>query len=222
MIDPDRIKLLRRGFRIEVALVSWNITEGFVAVVFGALAGSVALLGFGFDSFVETASGVIVGWRLLEELRSRSPERVERIERRTARVAGTLLLILAGYIVIDAGRRLLGFGERAEESMVGIILTALSMMVMPVLGWAKLKIAREINSGALRADAYETITCAWLSFTTLMGLLLNATLGWWWADPTAGLLLVPLIVREGMEGLRGGCGCCETNTNKQNADTHHD
>jgi divalent metal cation (Fe/Co/Zn/Cd) transporter len=103
------------------------------------------------------------------------------------------------YIVIDAGRRLLGFGAEAQESKLGIALTAVSLVVMPLLGWVKLRAAASLSSGALRADAYETITCAWLSLTTLLGLILNAAFGWWWADPLAALAIVPLALREGLE-----------------------
>jgi cation diffusion facilitator family transporter len=200
--------MLRRGLLLEIATVLWNVVEGVVAVTAGALSGSVALIGFGVDSFVETASAVVVGWRLNAELRGRSAEASERLERIAARVAGVLLLLLAAYIAVDAGRRLLGFGAEARESLVGIVLTAVSLVVMPFLGWSKLRTARVLNSRALRADAYETIACAWLSLTTLVGLALNASFGWWWADPLAALVLVPLIVREGLEGLRGDdCGC---------------
>jgi cation diffusion facilitator family transporter len=183
--------------------VAWNVIEGVIATTAGALAGSVALVGFGVDSFVETTSGAVVGWRFHRELRGLDAEAVERVERRASRIAGTLLLVLAAYICVDAGRRLLGYGPEARESILGIILTAVSLAVMPVLGWMKLRTAGALNSRALRADGYETITCAWLSFTTLVGLLLNATLGWHWADPLAALVLVPLIVREGIEGLKG-------------------
>ena len=200
-----RERLLRRGLLLEVATLAWNVVEGVVALVAGTLSGSVALIGFGIDSFVETASAAVVGWRLRDELRGRSAAEAERIERAASRIAGSLLLVLAAYLVVDAGRRLLGFGREAEESLLGIVLTAVSLVVMPVLGWAKLRTARGLKSGALRADAYETITCAWLSLTTLAGLALNALFGWWWADPAAALCLVPLIVREGLEGLRGGC-----------------
>jgi cation diffusion facilitator family transporter len=188
-----------------VATLVWNFLEGIVAVAAGTLSNSVALIGFGIDSFVETASAVVVGWRLRAELRGRSPEAAEKAERTASRVAGALLLTLALYIVIDGGRRLLGFGGEAEKSLIGIALTAVSLIVMPILGWAKLRTARRLGSGALRADAYETITCAWLSLTTLGGLGLNALFGWWWADPLAALFLVPLIVREGLEGWRGEC-----------------
>lgn len=203
-----RTRLLRRGGLLAAATVAWNVLEGIVAVVAGALAGSVALVGFGIDSFIETASAVVVGWRLREELRGRTGEDAERIERRAARAAGVLLLVLAVYLVVDAGRRLLGFGGEAEESLPGIVLTVASLIVMPLLGRAKLRTATALGSRALRADAFETITCAWLSLTTLVGLALNAALGWSWADPLAALVLVPLIVREGLEGLRGD-ECCD-------------
>ena len=207
-LPADRREALRRGFLLEVLTVCWNFVEGIIATVAGMLAGSVALVGFGIDSFIETTSGVVVGWRLREEQRGHPREHVERIEKRAARIAGGLLLALAAYILFDASGRLLGYGERPRESLVGVILTAVSLVVMPVLGWAKLKTARALGSGALRADSYETITCAWLSLTTLAGLILNATLGWWWADPAAALVLVPLIVREGWEGWQGKHCCC--------------
>jgi divalent metal cation (Fe/Co/Zn/Cd) transporter len=200
--------LLRRAFLFEVATVAWNILEGVIGVAAGVVSGSVALIGFGIDSFIETASAFIVGWRFRDELRGRSPERIEQIERRAARLAGLLLLLLALYIAIDSTRRLIGFGRQAEESILGIVLTSISLVIMPILGTAKLRTARALNSAALRADAYETIACAWLSLTTLLGLALNALFGWWWADPLAALILVPLIVREGLEGWRAeGCSC---------------
>lgn len=193
---------------LEAATVLWNILEGIIAVAAGTLSSSVALIGFGIDSFVETASAGVVGWRLGAEARGRSPDAAERIERTASRVAGTLLLLLAAYIGVDAGRRLLGFGAEARASRIGIVLTAISLVVMPFLGWAKLRTAKQLKSGALRADAFESITCAWLSLTTLVGLVLNAILDWWWADPLAALVLVPLIVREGLEGWKGdSCGC---------------
>lgn len=202
----DRGRLLRRGVRLAWATVSWNVVEGLIAVSAGARASSVALMGFGVDSFVETASGVVVGWRLRAELIGRDDhERAEVLEHRAGRVAGALLLGLATYIVVDAGRRLLGYGAEARESVAGIALTAVSLVVMPLLGWAKLRTAGALGSGALRADAYEAITCSWLSLTTLVGLTLNAAYGWWWADPLAALAIVPLAVREGLEGWRGEC-----------------
>lgn len=165
------------------------------------------MLGFGIDSFVETASGAVVGWRLLEELRVQSSDRAQQIERRASRIAGGLLLAVAVYIVIDAIRRLIGFGGEPTESIVGIVLTAISLVLMPLLARAKLRTARGLGSRALRADAYETITCAWLSLTTLAGLALNAAFGWWWADPLAALVMLPLIVREGLEAWKSEHGC---------------
>ncbi len=206
VLDHQRLRYLRLGFRLAIITVAWNVLEGVIALIAGVSAGSVALVGFGFDSFIETASGAVVGWRLHLELAGRSPAGIEQLERRTSRIAGALLFLLAAYLTVDPLRRLLGFGERPEESLLGIVLTAVSLAVMPVLGWGKLRAASVLKSGSLRADAYETIACAWLSFTTLLGLSLNAALGWWWADPAAALVLLPLIIREGLEAWH--CRCC--------------
>ncbi len=203
LVEAPRRRSVRHGLLLGLATVVWNVVEGVVAVSAGALSGSVALVGFGVDSFIETSSGAVVVWRFARELRGMPPAGVEHVERRASRLAGTLLLALAAYLVVDGGRRLLGFGGRAEETLVGIVLTAVSLAVMPLLGWAKLRTARALDSRALRADAWETITCAWLSLTTLAGLLLNALFGWDWADPLAALVLVPLIAREGVEACRG-------------------
>jgi divalent metal cation (Fe/Co/Zn/Cd) transporter len=203
-----RTHLLRRGITLEAATVGWNVIEGLIAVSAGILASSIALIGFGVDSFVETASGAVVGWRLWAEITGGADEeRAEALERLTGRIAGGLLLGLAAYIVVDAGRRLGGYGAEAEESRLGIALTAISLVVMPLLGRAKLRTAIALKSGALRADAYETLACAWLSLTTLAGLALNAALGWWWADPLAALVIVPLAMCEGIEGWRGAGHC---------------
>ena len=199
----DRETLLRRGVALNSVLLGWNVIEGVVAVGFGWIASSVALITFGIDSFIELSSAVVVTWRLWRELRGASAERTERLERTAARVAGSLLLLLAVYVVIDAGRRLLGYGEEAGESLPGIVLTALSLAVMPLLGWAKLRVADRLGSRALRADAVETLACGWLSAATLLGLSLNAVFGWTWADPVAALAILPLVIREGIEGLRG-------------------
>lgn len=198
-----RERHLKRGLILTLATIAWNVIEGVVAVAAGAISGSVALIGFGIDSFLETASAAVVGARLLGELRRGSGDAAERMERRAARIAGALLLLLAAYITFDAARRLIGSGPEPEPSVVGIVLTAVSLAIMPLLAWAKLRTARSLGSRALRADAHETLTCAWLSFTTLAGLSLNAAFGWTWADPVAALVLVPLIAREGLEGVRG-------------------
>lgn len=200
ILDPDqalrRVSLLRRGVLLEVATVTYNTLEGLVAIVAGLAAGSVALTGFGVDSVIEVASGVVLWWRLREELGSAPAG--PSVEARAARGAGALLLALAAYLVVESGRRLI-VRDRPEPSAVGMVLTALSLIVMPLLARAKLRTAGALESAALRADAHETIVCAWLSLTTLVGLGLNALLGWWWADPLAALAMLPLIVREGLE-----------------------
>ncbi len=194
-----RAVLLRRGAALEVLTVSYNAVEGLVAIAAGLVAGSVALTGFGIDSVIEVTSGVVLWWRLRAEL---GVARVgPAVETRAARWAGVLLLALAVYIAAESGRRLLS-GDRPGESLVGIVLTALSLIVMPLLARAKLRLAASLGSRALRADSHETIVCAWLSATTLLGLGLNALLGWWWADPVAALAMLPLIVREGIEAWR--------------------
>jgi divalent metal cation (Fe/Co/Zn/Cd) transporter len=160
-MDALRTQRLRRGVWLEIGTVGWNLVEGVIAIVAGAVASSVALIAFGIDSFIETTSGALLWWRLRAELTGGvEAEHLERIDRRASRLAGALLLALAVYIVVDAGRRLLGSGEEARESWLGIALTALSLIVMPLLGWAKLRTAAALDSRALRADAYETIACA--------------------------------------------------------------
>ena len=203
MIDSaldTRAAVLRRGAALEMLTVGYNSVEGLVAIAAGLVAGSVALTGFGIDSVIEVASGVVLWWRLRAEL---GAARVgAAVEARAARLAGFLLLALAVYIVAESGRRLFT-SDRPGESVVGIVLTALSLIVMPLLARAKLRVAASLGSRALRADAHETIVCAWLSATTLLGLGLNALLGWWWADPVAALAMLPLIIREGVEAWRG-------------------
>jgi divalent metal cation (Fe/Co/Zn/Cd) transporter len=198
-----RAAALRRGITLEGVTVGYNTLEGLVAVAAGIAAGSVALTGFGIDSVIEVTSGALLWWRLRAELGSAPLG--PTVERRAARGAGFLLLALGVYIVTDSVRVLVT-GSRPESSPIGIVLTALSLIVMPVLARAKLGVAATLGSRALRADAHETIVCAWLSATTLIGLGLNAVLGWWWADPVAALAMLPLIVREGIEAWRGEAG----------------
>lgn len=203
-----REALVRRGLLLVAASITWMVVEGTVSLAAGVEAGSVALLAFGVDSLIELSSDLVVGWRLRSEQRVADGEALERLERTTGRMAGAILWALALYILIDAGRRLLGFGERAESSPAGIAITAAALVVMPLLARAKLRIADALNSRTLRTDAYEAVCCAWLSLTTLVGLALNAAFGWWWADPAAALIIVPLLVREGWEGWKGAeCGC---------------
>jgi len=196
LLPVERPALLRRGAGLEVFTVGYNVLEGLIAIVAGLLAGSVALTGFGVDSLIEVTSGVLLWWRLRAELGSAPLG--PAVEERAARGAGLLLLLLAAYILADSTRHLLT-AARPEASAIGMALTALSLVVMPLLARAKLRTAAALDSRALRADAHETIVCAWLSATTLTGLALNALLGWWWADPVAALAMLPLIVREGLE-----------------------
>lgn len=209
LVQPERISLLKRGLKLTIFTVVWNIIEGLVAISAGVLANSVALISFGVDSFVETSSSVAVSWRLADEIKHQSSERAEAIEKTTAKITGAILLLLAVYIVVEAGRRLLGFGDDAEKSFLGMAITGISLIVMPIVARSKLKVANSINSRSLRADAIETIACTWLSAATLIGLSLNALFGWSWADPLSALLIVPLVVKEGMEALKGEhCASC--------------
>jgi divalent metal cation (Fe/Co/Zn/Cd) transporter len=197
--DPTRLRALRRGVALEVVTVAWNVIECLVAVISGVAAGSVVLLGYGFDSLIETGSAAVVGLRLRSELRGLSPTSVRNAERRAARIAGALLFLLAATITVESIRRLLGSGAHPDESPAGIVLTTVAALAMPLLGRSKLRLARRLASHALRIEAEQTFACAWFSLTTLAGLLLNAAFGWWWADPLAALVLVPWMAREGLE-----------------------
>ncbi len=200
MMGLGREAALRQGITLEGMTVGYNALEGLVAIAAGIAAASVALTGFGIDSVIEVTSGALLWWRLRAEL-GLAPLG-PTVERRAARGAGFLLLALGLYIVTDSVRVLVT-GSHPESSPIGIGLTVVSLIVMPLLARGKLRVAASLGSRALRADAHETIVCAWLSATTLLGLGLNAVLGWWWADPVAALAMLPLIVREGLEALRG-------------------
>jgi divalent metal cation (Fe/Co/Zn/Cd) transporter len=197
----QRERLLRRGLRLEWLTVGWNVVEGFVAVLAALSAGSVALLGFGIDSFVESASGLVLIWRLLAE-RGSDVERIGQMERRAEQLVAASLFGLAVYIAIEACLRLIG-RERPDVSKIGIAVTALSIGLMWWLARAKRATAHGLGSRALRADASQTTACLWLSTVTLAGVTLNAAFGWWWADPVAALLLVYFIVVEAREAYRG-------------------
>lgn len=195
----DRSTLVRRGMVLEYATVAYNSLEGVIAVGAGVIAGSVALIGFGFDSGIEVISGLTLLWRLNADVNETKRERVEQI---ALRIVGASFLLLASYVAFDAAESLIR-RETPDESMVGIVLAAVSLIVMPLLARSKRRVARAINSAALQADATQTELCTYLSAILLAGLVLNALLGWWWADPVAALVMVPIIVREGFEGIRG-------------------
>jgi len=198
------------GWWCTAVSLAWNVIEGVVAVWAGEVAHSVALVGFGINSFIETASAAVIVWRLLVE-RNGHAEKAKRVERTTGQWMGALLGLLAIYITAESARRLAGWGPEARESSVGLVLTAISIVVMPGLFLAKRRVARELNSAAVRADGIQTLACWWLSLGTFAGLGLNAWLGWAWADPVAGLVLVPFIIKEARSAWKGeGCGCGTT------------
>jgi len=205
-IDPAiRSQHLRHGILLEYLTIGWNVVEGFVAVASGVASGSIVLLGFGIDSFIETSSGGILLWRLHAEHRGQDSQRVER---RALILVGVSFMLLAGYIAFDSIKSLLQ-REAPERSLVGIGIAVLSLIVMPWLARAKRQAAGDLDSRALRADSRQTFLCAYLSVILLGGLLLNALLGWWWADPVAALVMVPVIVKEGREALKGeACSNC--------------
>ena len=199
-----RESLVRRGRRLEYLTISYNSLEGLIALVAGLMAGSIALVGFGFDSLIEVTSGAVLLWRLQADV---DEERRERVEAISLKIVGACFVVLAIYVSYDSVKSLIR-REAPEESLVGIVLAAVSLLVMPLLVRAKRKIARAINSGALMADSKQTELCTYLSAILLGGLLLNALFGWWWSDPVAALIMVPIIGKEGIEALRGET-CCD-------------
>lgn len=196
----ERTKLLKRGLRLEALTISWNVVEAVVAIGAGWLAGSVALVGFGLDSTIETIAASALYIRLRAEMKGASEEEAEAHEVRALRIVGITFFALALYILYEAGSTL-WLQEAPEASPIGIGLATLSLLVMPFLAWAKLRTGQALESRALIADAKETIACSYLSLTLLVGLGTNALLGWWWADPVAALLMLPWVLREGWEAL---------------------
>ena len=188
----------QKGLIAEYFTVGWNVIEGLVAIAAGITAGSIALVGFGLDSYVEVASGLVLIWRLRKH--GFGDEQEEAAEKKAVLFVGATFLLLALYVTYESGKKLL-FHEHPDESIVGIILAIVSLIVMPILAFYKKKIASEINSRALRADALETLACSYLSLTLIVGLGANALFGWWWADPLAALAMVYFLVREGLEAI---------------------
>jgi divalent metal cation (Fe/Co/Zn/Cd) transporter len=205
-----RAQLVRRGQRLSWLTLGYNLLEGVIGIGAGLLAGSIALVGFGVDSVIELTASVAALWRLHAD---GDPARREHAERTTLRIVGSLFLALAAYVAWDAAVALLR-REAPEESMPGIVLAAASLLMMPLLARAKRRVAAALGSRALHTEAQQTQLCTYLSAILLGGLLLNAAIGWWWADPVAALVMVPIIAREGIEGLRGhdpcGDGCSTT------------
>jgi divalent metal cation (Fe/Co/Zn/Cd) transporter len=199
---PDRHADSRRARRLEYFTIGWNTIEALISIAAGVAAGSTSLIGFGADSAIESSSGLVVLWRF------RSASHDEARERRALKLVGISFLLLAAYVGYEAIRSL-WLGDGPEVSVAGIGIAVLSLLVMPVLAHAKRKTARRLGSPSLEADSRQTSICAYLSAILLAGLTLNAVLGWWWADPVAALAMLPIIVNEGLEALRGEvCDTC--------------
>lgn len=199
----ERKSAVRRGQWLSWLTLGYNSLEGIIAVGAGVLAGSIALVGFGVDSLIEVTASVAALWRLNADVDLIERERAELL---TLRIVGVLFVALGIYVTWDAANALLK-REAPEESTVGIALAVASLIVMPILARAKRKVAIALDSRALRSEAQQTQLCTYLSAILLGGLALNAILGWWWADPLAGLIMVPIIGKEGVEALRGHDGC---------------
>lgn len=197
--SPDAI---RAGRRIEYVSLAWTSLEALAGIAAGIIAGSIALIGFGADSVIETASSLILLWRLHHELG-------EKRERTALRLVGVGFLLLAVYVGGEAIESLVK-RQPPAVSYFGIVFSVLCLVVMPLLARAKRRIAGRINSAAMKADSQQSAICGYLAAILLCGLALNAVFGWWWADPVAALLMLPIILKEGTEALRGEtCGCHE-------------
>ncbi|HYJ24449.1 MAG TPA: cation transporter [Acidimicrobiia bacterium] len=191
--------LRRRGLWLEYLTIGWNVVEAIIAIAAGLAASSIALVGFGFDSTIEVVAASVVVWQFRAELRGGVDD--ER-ERRALRLIAVTFFILAAYVTIEATRTLIT-RDVSDTSTVGIVLAAVSLAVMPTLAWFKRQTALRMGSQTLLADSAETFLCAWLSAILLAGLVLNSTLGWWWADPIAAIGIAYLAVREGWEAWQG-------------------
>nr|WP_112245436.1 cation transporter [Kribbella monticola] len=201
--EERRKKLGRRAQLLAGASVTYNVIEAIVAISAGTVAGSVALVGFGLDSVVEVASGLIILWQFRHPL-------PQTRERRALRLIALSFFGLAAYVTVESVRALLGRGE-ADTSGVGIGLAIASLVVMPLLSYAQRRTGKALSSNAVVADSTQTLLCTYLSAVLLLGLLLNATLGWYWADPIAGLVISAVALREGVQAWRGE-GCCAPTT----------
>jgi divalent metal cation (Fe/Co/Zn/Cd) transporter len=194
-----RQAIAKRGMRLSYLTIAWNSLEGLIAIAAGTVAGSISLMGFGIDSFVEVISGTTLLWRMTVDADVQGRDRNERL---SLRIVGICFLCLAGYIAYESCSDLIS-RKAPRHSIPGIILACVSLIVMPMLSSAKKKVASKLSSAAMNADAKQADFCAYLSGILLGGLVLNATLGWWWADPAAALLMVPIIAKEGFEGIKG-------------------
>lgn len=202
--DHQRGDLVAHALRLEGLTIAWNVLEAAIAISAGVLAGSIALVGFGLDSVIETIAASALYHRLSAEKRGASSADIERYEHRALRIVGVTFLALAAYILYEAGTTLWTH-ETPAPSTIGLVLATLSLIVMPILAFAKLRAGQKLESRALIGDAKETFVCSYLSLSLLLGLGANALLGWWWADPVAALLMLPWVAKEGVEALGGDC-----------------
>ncbi|MEU6698119.1 cation transporter [Pseudonocardia sp. NPDC046786] len=199
-LSADRRAVLTHRIRLLVAItISYNVVEAVIAIAAGHAASSIALIGFGLDSIIEVSSAAAVAWQFA----GRDPVHREHI---ALRVIACSFFALAAYVTVEALRGLFGDAE-ADRSTVGIVLVAISVAIMPFLSWAQRRAGHELGSASAVADSKQTLLCTYLSAAVLVGLVLNAALGWWWADPIAALVLAVLAVREGLNAWRGE-GCC--------------
>ena len=204
VFETTRQAVAQRGKRLEYFTIAWNSLEGLVAVIAGTIAGSISLVGFGIDSFIEVTSGATLLWRMSVDANQQTRERNERL---SIRVVGICFIALAVYVAYESVFDLIG-RKAPEHSLTGIVLACVSLVVMSILSRAKKRVASELGSAAMKADAKQTDFCVYLSAILLAGLLLNAVLGWWWADPVAGLVMTPIIANEGVQAVKGkACYC---------------
>ncbi|MFZ0325656.1 MAG: cation transporter [Actinomycetes bacterium] len=200
LTSERRAQLGRRAQLLAGTSVAYNAIEAVVAIGAGAAASSIALIGFGLDSIVEMSSGLVILWQFRHPM-------PETRERRALRLIAFSFFALAGYVAFESVRSLIG-GDQAESSTVGIVIAALSLVIMPLLSWGQRRTGQALGSTTVVADSKQTLLCTYLSAVLLVGLLLNATVGWWWADPLVGLVVAGLAVREGREAWRGeSCTC---------------
>lgn len=199
LTEAERRRYGRRAQLLAATSVGYNVVEAVIAIGAGLAAGSVALVGFGLDSIVEVSSGVIILWQF------RHPIPQER-ERQALRLMALAFFGIAASVTVESARSLVG-GHVPEHSTVGIVLAGVSLVVMPILSWAQRRTGQRLSSASVVADGTQTLLCTYLSGVLLAGLVLNATLGWWWADPIAGLVIAAVALKEGREAWRGD-NCC--------------
>jgi divalent metal cation (Fe/Co/Zn/Cd) transporter len=210
----DRTALLKKGVLLEYGAIGWNVVAVITAVAAGIVTDSIALVGFGLDSIIVSVSSGMVLWRLHLELEGeKSKDELTITERRVLFVSGVVFFLLSLYIMNESGSKLY-YKEKSDESIVGLVLSIVSLIAMPVLAVTKLRVSKAMESRTLRDDAIRTAIFIYLSVMLFLGLGLRAWLGWWWADPIAALLMVPLIVRGGWEAIEESKGSSSSGTVK--------